>query len=147
VLFTRFAADASTIYFDTKTKGRLSASRVASPNGLGIALTLPLGPATTAVGPSHEIGAIVARAAGINVSDIVEVATYDGGNSAVVELKPSVPLKDLAVDTGALTPTPAHYTILTQAAGGNRINSRVFVPSMGIPEDPVVSTEPVIHDP
>jgi predicted PhzF superfamily epimerase YddE/YHI9 len=141
VLFHRYSPDATVIHFETQTKGTLSAARVPSPTGFGVALSLPLGPTTASLGSSNDIADIVAKATGIDVSDILEVGTYGEGShsSAVVEVKSSVPLKDLKVDTSILVPTLAYQTVVTQSAGGDKINSRVFIPGVGIPEDPVVS--------
>lgn len=131
-----------TVHYDT-VAGPLSATLVGHRGqGAEIAISLPLGGPSAPSGRSDEFASTFASAAGISVDDIEEVATFDGERSAIVRVKESVPLKDLKVNTAKLYPTIEHYCIATQMVGksehGVRINSRVFVEGVGIPEDPVV---------
>lgn len=76
---------------------------------------------------------------GVSTDNVVAVSTYDNAASVIVEVKPDVPVRDLPVDTSALASLVKVYTLVTQTVSPGRINSRVFIPNKGIPEDPVVS--------
>ncbi|BEI92575.1 uncharacterized protein CcaverHIS019_0502030 [Cutaneotrichosporon cavernicola] len=138
ILFNRVDTSAKELYFDT-VAGRLTATCVSRGQGGEVSISLPLGGPSAPSSRSDEFGALFASASAIDPSDIEQVATYMDEKSCIVRLKPSVPLADLKVNTRALYPTIGHYCIATQVKDG-RINSRVFVEGMGIPEDPVTGS-------
>lgn len=86
------------------------------------------------------------RATGLKADQFVQFASIEHGEGVIVEVSPDVDLAKLKVDTASLLPELQHHGVLTQVVGqgegGVRINSRVFVPAVGIPEDPVVSVLP-----
>ncbi|RSH83367.1 uncharacterized protein EHS24_007047 [Apiotrichum porosum] len=148
VLFNHIHPTATSLSFINPHSGTFKATRVSSGQGGEVGIALPPGgtfiPATPAV--ASDLGASVLAAAGLSDSDVVAFGTFDKGDqeSVLLEISPDVDLKNLKVDTKALT-RPTFKTIITQVigkgdAGGVRVHSRVFIPNKGIDEDPVTGT-------
>lgn len=148
MLFNHIHPTATSLSFINPHSGTFKATRVSSGQGGEVGIALPPGgtfiPATPAV--ASDLGASVLAAAGLSGSDVVAFGTFDKGDqeSALLEISPDVDLKNLKVDTKALT-RQTFKTIITQVigkgdAGGVCVHSRVFIPNKGIDEDPVVRT-------
>lgn len=131
--------------FKTQKRGTIVATLNGLENGaIDVGLSLPIAEAPQ---PSADtaamFGPVISRATGLTPDKFVQFARIEHGEGVIAELTPDVDLQNLPVDTSKLLPELKHHGVLTQVVGqgegGVRINSRVFVPAVGIPEDPVVS--------
>lgn len=131
--------------FKTRQRGTVVATLAAfDGEAVDVGLSLPIAEAPRASADAAAVfGPVISRATGLKAEDFVQFAAIEHGEGVIAELAPSVDLQRLQVDTAKLLPELKHHGVLTQVAGpgegGVRINSRVFVPAVGIPEDPVVS--------
>lgn len=131
--------------FKTQKRGTLTAKLEGQTDGaVDVGLSLPIAEEPKASGDAAAVfGPVIGRATGLTPDKFVQFASIEHGEGFIAELTPDVDLKNLKVDTGKLLPELQHHGVLTQVEGegdgGVRINSRVFVPAVGIPEDPVVS--------
>lgn len=133
------------VHFNTQKRGVITARSVAPGRYTEVSLSLPISEAPTpSADAAATFGPVFSRAAGIKPEDFVQFAVIEHGEGVIAEVSPEVDLKALAIDTAKLLPELKHHGVLTQVTGngpdGVRINSRVFVPAVGIPEDPVVSS-------
>ncbi|KAL1411494.1 hypothetical protein Q8F55_002455 [Vanrija albida] len=130
---------ASALEFETKTRGVLRATREGDGGEIGVALPLQAA-ATPSASEKARLAQIIAGAAGLEPDAVVELTTWQDGGAVTAEVGPGVDLASLAVDTEALRAIP-HHAIITQLLGkgerGVKVQSRVFIPNWGVPEDPV----------
>ncbi|BEJ12356.1 hypothetical protein CspHIS471_0208160 [Cutaneotrichosporon sp. HIS471] len=131
--------NADEVEFETRWRGSLTARALERGKATRVAISLPL---PTELGPATEREEADARAAlksSSGVGEVVRVAHFEFG--AIVEVPSSVDIEALKVDTTKLLPAYPNLFIITQVSGssgsGAVINSRVFAPGLGIPEDPV----------
>ncbi len=116
-----------------------------APSGDGwIALDLPaFQPQPTGAPPrlAQALG-VGEPAAGVSRGEVVEVASFDGGASLLVELGSAEQVRDLTPDMAAIERLGAHLVVVTAAGDTDGIDcvSRVFAPSLGVPEDPVTGS-------
>lgn len=139
VLFAQSQAD--TLEF-TSTSATLTAER--TPDR-GVALTFPL----TSTKPSElayaRVAPLAAAALSCAVGDVLAVAEFDRGpgcTGVVVEISADVDLEHAVLHLSHFKRRDTHMAIVTQAVGGGEgtlaVRSRVFVPFVGVDEDPVV---------
>lgn len=125
--------ESRTLRFHTRS-GMLSAAVAADG---AITLDFPTAPLTEVPPPPRLAAALSAE----------PVAAYDTGplGDLLVELRDESAVRELAPDGAALARLPYRGTIVTAAAeepeaGGYAYVSRMFAPSVGIPEDPVTGS-------
>ncbi|WOO83714.1 putative isomerase [Vanrija pseudolonga] len=141
VLFSQTSAGSLEL---RSTTGSLAAERVSDAR---VGLRFPLTPTTVSAAACARVGPLAASALGCALGAVLAVAEFDrgaGNAGVVVELDGAFDLAAAVLDLSLFKRRDTHMAVVTQATGGGggvlEVTSRVFVPFVGVDEDPVVRT-------